>query len=204
MGVESVADLPSDSRNTLLLSPAFSPHGDSFCGDLLAARVTDETALLLVTNRESVDESIRRWARDAHFSPAQLGAIAMGESTRSAAAAGVQSSGAPGLTVETIAHPGDLTGVGIKVTEQLNQWQDGDREIVACFDSLTVLLQYAPVEKVYQFLHVFTQQMKAADVSAHYHIDPSAHDDETVYTLLPLFDTLVEFDADGIESVHTR
>lgn len=211
MGVASIADLTSEPANVLLLSPSFNSHSDAFCTDLLTAYDADRTALLLVTNTGSADESVRRWTAQGNAPPGVLGIVAMGEYTRSAATtsgqtsgASGQTSGATGLTTETIADPGDLTGVGIEITEQLEQWADGDNQIVACYDSLTVLLQYAPVEKVYQFTHVLTQQMKAAGAVAHYHMDPSAHDDETVYTLLPLFDAVIAFDADGVESVHTR
>jgi hypothetical protein len=32
---------------------------------------------------------------------------------------------------------------------------------------------------------------------SHYHLDPSAHEDGTIGTLRPIFDVIVDVDADG-------
>jgi hypothetical protein len=71
---------------------------------------------------------------------------------------------------------------------------------VVCFDSLTAMLQYVDVETAYEFLHAITGQLYAADARAHFHIDPTAHDRTTVDSIASLFDAVVEFGADGLET----
>ena len=57
-----------------------------------------------------------------------------------------------------------------------------------CFQSLTVLLQYAPLDEVYQFLHTLETHVKRTDAAAHFHLHVDAHDEEAVDTLRPVFD----------------
>ncbi|MDS0279023.1 hypothetical protein NDI85_14580 [Halomicroarcula sp. S1AR25-4] len=103
------------------------------------------------------------------------------------------------VDVDTVSTPSDLTCLGITLSQELSAADD----VVLCFDSLTALLQNVPVETVYEFLHAVVGQLDAADASAHVHLDPTAHDRQTVDTLAPLFDTVVEVD-DGERTVRTR
>jgi hypothetical protein len=96
-----------------------------------------------------------------------------------------------------------LTGLGIQISEILQQWQNNDNRSVACFHSLTALLQYSDVQTVYKFLHVLTGRFATAGVAAHFHLDPGAHDDQTINTLKSLFDGIAEF-GDGEWSVRTQ
>jgi hypothetical protein len=59
------------------------------------------------------------------------------------------------------------------------------------------MLQYVDVETAYEFLHTITGQLYAADARAHFHVDPTAHDAETVDAIASLFDAVVTLgDAD--------
>jgi hypothetical protein len=107
-------------------------------------------------------------------------------------------------SLETVSNPGDLTGIGITVSEVLQQWSASDEPIVSCFRSLTSLLQYADLQTAYKFLHVLTGRFETAGVRSHFHLDPGAHDDQTVNTLTSLFDAVVRVGDDGEWSVRTR
>ncbi|MDZ7702775.1 MAG: hypothetical protein U5J98_12340 [Halobacteriales archaeon] len=141
------------------------------------------------------------------MSPANLGFLVVGENVRSAAA--VQPGGGPGLdevgpTVLSVSSPGDLTGIGIKIGEFLEAWADDGHELVLCFHTLTTFLQYADLRSVYQFVHSLTGRVRVAGGTAHYHLDPTAHDERTVNTLLALFDAVVEREPGGQWAVRRR
>jgi hypothetical protein len=94
----------------------------------------------------------------------------------SAAASAPQSSTSerrpPGI-VEGVASPTNLTGLGIKVSEYLTEWEGNGNQSVICFGSLTVLLQYAEeVQTTFKFLHTLIGRVYAAQARACYKITP--------------------------------
>ena len=188
----------------LLLAPSIHEATDEACIDLLTPRDPDDENVLWVTYTRSPDACMQDWLDHAGGRPRNMQFVSVGETTRSAAAS-VGGDAAPntGDTVETLSSPGDLTGLGIKLSEILKAWKGSDARTVACFDSLTALLQYADLQTAYKFLHVLTGRFDAAGVTAHFHLDPDACDQQTVSTLTSLFDTVVEFD-DGEWTVRSR
>jgi hypothetical protein len=175
----------------LLLTPSIHESTAEACHDLLTPPDSREQNILWVTYTRSPDACVRDWSSHAGERPRNARIVGVGETTRAASAA----SGDETLTnetVETLANPSDLTGLGIQLSEILKEWGDNGNETVACFDSLTALLQYADLQTVYKFLHVLTGRFDTADVTAHFHLDPDACDQQTVSTLTSLFDAVVE------------
>lgn len=97
------------------------------------------------------------------------------------------------VSVRTVSSPGNLTDIGVKLTEVLDG-HSAQRPLL-CFQSLTVLLQYAPLDEVYQFLHTLVSHVDRTEATAHFHLHADAHDDDTVATLRTLFDR-VRYDAE--------
>jgi hypothetical protein len=58
--------------------------------------------------------------------------------------------------------------------------------------SLTVLLQYAPLGDVYQFLHTLIGHLDRFDATGHFHLHEHAREAETMATLRPMFDRILE------------
>lgn len=111
---------------------------------------------------------------------------------------------APDVDVPAYArNPNDLTGLGITLGEQLGEWADGEVLPFLDFHSLTAALQYVDFKRVYRFVHVMTARSVALGVRSYYHLDPEAHDEETVATLTSLFDAAVRYD-DGQWHIRTR
>jgi hypothetical protein len=196
-----VADL--DESSILLLSPPMQSATDETCLDLLAQDDPERENVLWVTFTRSPDSCIQDWQGHVGDHPANLRFISVGDTLRSATGTATTTGTSANAVIETLSNPGDLTGLGIQISEVLQQWQDNDNRTVACFHSLTSLLQYADVQTVYKFLHVLTGRFNTAGVTAHFHLDPGAHDDQTINTLKSLFDAVAEFD-DGEWNVRTR
>jgi hypothetical protein len=77
-----------------------------------------------------------------------------------------------------------------------------EEQIAVCFNSVTSLLQYADLQRAFRFLHVVTGRVKTVGGVGHYHLDPDAHDSQTLATLKGLFDAVVEVEEDGSLSVQ--
>jgi hypothetical protein len=178
----------ADARNVLLCAPSMSGDERGACTDLLVPDDPDEATVLWVSFRRDPRACVDQWVDATGDQPRDGGVIFVSESG---------ATDVDGVTVETISSPSDLTGLGIAIGEFIGE-AEGDP--VVCVDSLTAMLQYVTVETAYEFLHTITGQLYAADASAHFHIDPTAHDDQTVDSIASLFDAVVTLGGDEPET----
>lgn len=99
----------------------------------------------------------------------------------------------PEERVEYVSSPGDVTGLGIGVSEQLRRFvETGTARTRIVLHSLSTLLMYSDVETVFRFLHVLTGRIDEVDGVGLFTIDPTTHDAETVSTIKQLFDIAIE------------
>ena len=205
---EQVRQELAGASNLLVLAPSDDPAADDLCPGLLLAEEPSSTNLLWVTYTDTPDACLRKWLHHANGRPADVKVISVGDTMRSTSAAQPGSGGRTATptpsAVDSLPNPGDLTGLGIKISEQLQQWRVDNNRTVVCFDSLTTVLQYVELQTVYKFLHVLTGRFDTVDACAHFHMDPNAHDEVTVNTLKSLFDAVVERSDDGEWRVLTR
>ncbi|QLD84833.1 hypothetical protein HWV23_03580 [Natronomonas halophila] len=183
--------------NVLLEAPSLSEGGMSICPHI-KAETDAERNLLFVSLSGNPDSRLDMWRRHGGL-PGKV-AIITADNTRSVAASGggstTRQSGETVISTTTVSEPSDLTGIGIKMNNCLSAWEDDDARTHVCFDSLTTLLQYVDTERVFQYLHVTTKRIEAVDGVAHYHIDPNAHDDQTLATIESLFSDVCRYDTE--------
>jgi hypothetical protein len=189
---ESIHERLGGATNVLLCTPGLGGDGRGVCTELLQSRAPAETAVLWVSYMRSAADCVADWGDRTDGSTDRKAVVVPGERR-----GGEQPDG---VHVETVGSPTDLTGLGIAIRRYLEAW---DGPIVVCFDSLTSLLQCTDLETAYEFLHVLTGQLYAAGATAHFHLDPDAHDDRTVTVLRTLVDAAVTVRDDEVE-VTTR
>jgi hypothetical protein len=178
--------LQGESRVLLLAPPAAVSDAD-LCTELLqTGRPRDQHVLEIAYNR-SPATVVENWRASAGELPASLAIICPEAEHVEEMPEGVH--------VTSVADS-DLTGVGIAVTRYLDRWDGSSRSITACLDSLTAVLQYADMERVFRFLHTLNGRFVATETRAHVHLDPATQDDQSIATLATLFDTVVSRDGD--------
>lgn len=186
-------------ESVLLCASALSGHADQACLEILPD--PKEMALLGVSLSGGPDAVLNPWRRYAASLPAKTAVVTTDEATRSAAATanGEEPMKLPGsqVVVTTVSGPSDLTGLGIKTSQCLESWAGGEKRPVVRFDSLTTLLQYAEVQRVFQFLHVLVRRIERANAFGVFHMDANAHDEQTLATIKTLFDAVHEVPADS-------
>ena len=203
---ESLREATAGADHVLVLADAMDEGADEHCADLLTVAPPAREHVLLVTLRETPDERVDVWR--AHVGgelPAETGIVHVGGETRSAAAAAPGAGGmagvgdpvsppdpATGVSIEAISSPADLTGLGIKMNGYCARWAGAPEDIAVCVHGLSTLLQYVSTDRAFRFLHAMTGRLSAVEATAHYHLDPGAHDEQTVNTLRMLFDAVVE------------
>jgi hypothetical protein len=192
------------ASNVLLLAPSLDAQDDDACLDLLTVADPAQENVLSVTFTQSATDRVQLWDSHVDERPAHTGIISIGEMTRSTSANSTTTlqPGAGPLVIETVSDPSDFTNLGMTISSFLSEWDKGNNQTVGCFHSITALLQYASLQRVFRFLHVLTGRIETSDAVAHYHMDPSAHDQQTISTLTPLFDAIIELNDDGEWSVR--
>lgn len=200
---ESPQSGPAAPESALVLAGPFAEEWDDACRSRLSVGAPEEARLLVVTLTGTAQDCLHRW-EDAHDGamPADVGVVTVGgragERDQSGGTEPTQVT-AGGIT--NVGSAGDLTGIGIAVSEYLAEWGT-DRPTVLCFDSITTLLQYTDIQAVFRFLHVLTRRSEQAGARAHFHLDPAAHDDRTVHIITSLFDRVIEPGADGTNTAE--
>lgn len=191
-----------DASNVLVLSPTLDDAARrSYFETLLPERPTDAD-VLAIDYRQTPAQWIEEWERNVGARPRSCTIVSLDETRGSAAASGPSVSTSFGRnTVTSVESPGDLTGLGITVSEYLSE-HAGPGTFVT-FDSLTILLQFVELQRAFRFLHVLSNRVTTAEAVAHYHMDPGAHTDQEVATLSSLFDVVAAFE-DGEWSVRSR
>lgn len=191
-----------DASNVLVLSAGMDKEARRAYFEAFAPTEPAETRVLAVNYTHSPDDWLADWRAHVGTDPAECVIVSVGETTRAATSAGAPSADVPKSSagsdrvVRSVETPDDLTGLGITLSEYLSSWGDAT-EVLVAFDSLTVLLQYVDLQRAFRFLHVMTNRTRTAGATGHYHLDPGAHDDQTVATLSSLFDAVVEYEDDG-------
>ncbi|WP_267641113.1 DUF7504 family protein [Haloarchaeobius amylolyticus] len=184
------------ARNVLLTD---RQHETAYCGDLLDASAAGNRAELTVSFPDAQAEQTG-FGSLSSGQPARRGIISVGDVMRSASSTNPDFS-AP-VPMDAVEDPGNLQAIGTSISQFCEQWDRQDLDIVVCFDSLTELLDHASTEAVFQFCHVLNSRLASVDALAHFHLDPAAHEDETVATFQSIFDVTVgkTTDADAIEA----
>lgn len=193
-----IVPTPAPGENVLLLSSPMERPVSAKCLTPPGAAAS-ESDIITVALDESVRRVTQNWRRAAGGLPSRLAVIAVGEIERSAVADGGGGPTGPPSNVSTasISSPGDLTGLGIKLSQCLSSWSGDAKPTAVHFGSLTTLLQFADLKRVFQFVHVVTGRIESAGAVGYFHLDPAAHDEQTVATLRSIFDGVYEYGSDG-------
>ncbi|RXK51294.1 DUF7504 family protein [Halorientalis pallida] len=183
-----------DDGNVLLLAPSVGGAERDACTDMLPHDAAASTRVIHVLYMESAIERYRVVESHLPDHPAESAVVAVG-------AGGVVGERGPEppaehYHVQRLTDPGDLTGLGIALNDALGEWAAAG-DVTLCFDSLSILLQYADTERVFRFLHMLTNRLTELGASAHFHLDPAAHDEQTVAQLAQAFDSRVRVDREG-------
>ncbi|ELY36621.1 DUF7504 family protein [Natronorubrum tibetense] len=104
------------------------------------------------------------------------------------------------VVVDSVCDPTDLGEIGVAISRFCKHWEDTDEQITVCFDSLDALLCSSAPKRVFQFAHVLTNRLASVDASAHFHFDPTRHEDRVVSTFGTVFDAVVA-DEDAEDSL---
>lgn len=192
------------SSSVLLLAPSHEPPDDSACTDLLTRSPPAETNVLSVTLSASPAERLSVWQREADCElPARATIL---DARREMTKARLPASEAASISVRGVRENADLYDIGLAIASQLGAWENADETTVVCLHSVTALLAAYDTEGVISLITALNDLCERLGVIAHHHVDPAEHDEETLTTLRPLYDAVIEYAPDDgwIPTEHER
>lgn len=177
---------PPDAPLSLLLAPPLSAAGERACFAHRRAggEPPDRSLAVLLTDRP--EARVRGWREHATAVPDEAVVLAS------------QRPADPPDAVEVthLGSPGDLSGLGVTITDRLDAWPASGRSTF-CFDSVTGLLQFVPADEAVRFFETLRPRLAETDVVGHLHLNPGAHDDAVVSRFERLSDGIVAVDEEG-------
>lgn len=174
-------------------------HGERFSDRIVCPwMLATGGNVLLVSLRTSADSRLDRFYAQQKEEPENLALITGSDSVRSSTTSRSHSAAETDPSIDVVADPGDLTKLGISISKRLDDWQENGYETVVCFHSLSTLLQFAELQRVFRFIHVLQGRLDEMKATTHYHIDADAHAPQAYATLRPLFDEVIEVTEDGL------
>lgn len=156
--------------NTLLSCPTDSPQQASLCRDLLA----DADALVGVAVTRSADQWVDTFSDRLPRLPSTVDVVDVGATVRSTAVQSIVPVGdRTDLTIRTVSDPGNLTKLGVTLTETFEEIALSTESMGAmCFGDLTALAQHHDRNTLFQFLEVLTSMCESGQIHGHYHVHP--------------------------------
>lgn len=135
------------------------------------------------------DRWVRRWREEAGDRTARVAMVTTADRECDAG---------EDVTVATVSEASDLTGLGIQVSNFVEAIP-ADADVIVCFDSLTVLLQYVDLQSVYRFINLLTTRLEGVGARTVVFFDPDTADDQAVATIRSVFSLVVDdVDAEAV------
>ncbi len=169
--------------------------------DILADGTSQQEGAIVVTTKDSGEKILKEYRKrvdDVEGKP--LGVVDCVTKQRGVGNA------EDGPQLKYASSPVDMTGIGIKLSEFLQDFYErkGLQQNRVLMHSVSTLLMYSDLQTVFRFLHVFTGRVQSANGLGLYVIDSTAHDDQTMNTLTRLFDGVVELSEDDAQPPRLR
>lgn len=191
-------DRVTSTASVLVLGPTGAPVSDAICSRFL---MDDERSrdVIFVTSDDAPSDRIDVCHRADGWADGEIGVIEIGRGGRNdPVASEITGAGVAGsITVRCVSKPGDLSKLGIMITQLLSKFDGNSRQTVLCFHTLSALHNQVGTKTLFRFLNTLQGRLRTSNAVGHYHMDPDLHDEIVIETLRPIFDSVVRFSADG-------
>jgi KaiC/GvpD/RAD55 family RecA-like ATPase len=182
--------------SVLIAGPAMTGK-ESLAKDVLADGSRQGEGALVVTTNDSAENVVEDYKdRVSGVSNLQFGVVdcrAEGSNSR-----GGEGDTPAGLYLHHVSSPGDLTGIGIGITQILESLHGAGADTGRmALISLSTMLNYTDRETVFKFCHVLSSRLDAAGYLGVFTIDTGAHEEQTLQVIKQAFDGLIEVREEG-------
>ncbi|PSQ00209.1 hypothetical protein BRC89_02450 [Halobacteriales archaeon QS_4_70_19] len=195
---DSNVDQVAGVRSVLVLAPEMMDPVKRVCDQLLDPDSSEGTGVIKISYHFSPVETADRWLADNPDSETPLYCLSITDSTFSENAHTY-----PEHVSFATARADDLTGIGMKINQIVQEMNVHTSDIRVCLDSLDNMLMYVDRQTVYRFIRTISNFLSANEARIHFHINPSRND-EIVDTLRSALNAVVEVGETGVVDIKTR
>lgn len=187
---DSIVPSLRDATNVLIVSRSEELSDRRIVRELITDTRIGRKNVLHVTLDESIHDIMTEWYRSSDAFPDRLAAISAADFTRS-----TDSQPSEGLRryprIISVDERPDLETLGSETVALLDEWETVNGPIEVDINSVCTLLDRYDHERVFRFLHAFTNCIERAEATAYYCLDATTCSESTVKTVDSLFDTVV-------------
>ncbi|GAA0661215.1 hypothetical protein GCM10009020_01700 [Natronoarchaeum mannanilyticum] len=174
------------------MAPASDPADDRACVDLLTFDDPRRENVLSVTLSQTPAERLALWKREGDGTIPNRAAVVDGCASSTDAERAAVAEEVSELSVDVLSDTAGPMELALTIGQYLGEWAEDSERTLACIHSLSELLDSFARGEVVQLINALDARLEATDAVAHYHLDPEAHDEQTVADVRPLFDAVVE------------
>jgi hypothetical protein len=179
----------AQATSVLLLAPDARDTATSAAA-LLESESESLDHVVGVTVTESAASWVRAWERHAGAST-RVSCVDVDGRTRAVAGDGGESV-VP--AVESVEDPRDLETLGRTVSDVLERATDGGERVGLAVHSVSDLLYHVDASAAFKFVYTLGEVVRRVDGTVYFHLDPAAHDAETIDTFAAACDAVVHLD----------
>ncbi len=99
--------------------------------------------------------------------------------------------------IRLVNSPMDLTGIGVKISQLLEELTKYNQGVQLHINSLSTMLMYSNIQTVFKFLHILSCRIKANGWLGIYVIESGMHGEQTMAILKHLVDCIIEFKSEN-------
>jgi len=188
-------DRAAAAESALILGPTGNSISDTICSRFLTVD-GESRDVIFVTFDQSPEDRIEICRGADRWVGGRIGVIEVGRGGRGSADSEITGGGGS-ITVRHVSKPGDLSKLGIVITQLLSAFDDSPATTVLCFHTLSALHREVGTKTLFRFISTLQGRLNSADAVGHYHMNPDLHDEIVVETIRPIFDSIVRFSATG-------
>ena len=180
-----------NGSNIMLISPPMSGKEDILDNIMYHRAIKNETALIIVTTNEPAINILER------FKEKKLDLLLSKIGIVDCISKDFVTADFENATIKTVSSPGDLTSIGVRIGQFIDDFSKNDLKIQIHINSLSTILMYSNLQTIFRFMHYLTGRIKAAEALGIFAIDSGMHDQQTSTTLKQLCDCMVEIKSEN-------
>jgi len=177
-----------DATTVLLLAPDLQEQSTDACMAVLDGLGERVDRVVPVTVTHDASEWLSLWEREVDDGPAVAACVNVDRTTRST----VETVDEPVVPVERVSDPTDLETIGRRVSDALQRADEAGDSVGVAVHSLTGLLEHVDEPTGFKFVYTLGEVARRVDGVVVFHLDPNAHDDETVETFRIVCEAVVD------------
>lgn len=191
-------DRATSGSQVLVVSPRDHSITEDVCSHYLTAGNQASRNVLFVTTAQAPDDRLMICRDTEDWTGGRVGVIEFGDvGAGSGPTEDLEAIDGNPVTYKRVNSIKNFSKLGLLITQMLKQWAETPQSSVLCFHTLSTVSGYIEQETLFRFLFTLQAKLGSLGVTAHYHIDANAHDEQELATFKPIFDLVVDVDPNG-------